>query len=315
MDYKIRKEVIHAGKEFKPIGNGSKVYFHFQTKLCDQDETLIDDSHKLGKPMELVLGKKFKLEVWETIVQAMAVGEIAKFSVDKSLVGSYPFVSKTLRDAGKPNSQRVHCCGTTLQNQGIGHEDLNQLIKEPQDLQFVIELLKVENAGEYERESWQLSEDEKLAAVPRLREQGNLLYQQKQYQAAADKYAEAIGYIEQLLLKEKPRDVEWNDLNAKKLPLLLNYAQCKLLLKDYYPVIEHCSTVLEFEPENVKALFRRGKAHGAVWNMKEAKEDLERAAELDPSLGSTVRATLSSISTTVKQRDAAVKEQLAGKMF
>lgn len=35
--------------------------------------------------MELVLGKKFKLEVWETIVQAMAVGEVARFTVDKSV--------------------------------------------------------------------------------------------------------------------------------------------------------------------------------------------------------------------------------------
>lgn len=35
--------------------------------------------------MELVLGKKFRLEVWETVVQAMAVGEIAAFHVDKSV--------------------------------------------------------------------------------------------------------------------------------------------------------------------------------------------------------------------------------------
>lgn len=48
-------------------------------------------------------------------------------------------------------------------------------------------------------------------------------------------------------LREKPRDVEWNELNAMKLPLLLNYAQCKLLMEDYYAVIEHCSSVLEFE--------------------------------------------------------------------
>lgn len=36
--------------------------------------------------MELVLGKKFKLEVWEVIVQKMAVNEVAKFTVDKSVI-------------------------------------------------------------------------------------------------------------------------------------------------------------------------------------------------------------------------------------
>lgn len=46
--------------------------------------------------MELVLGKKFKLEVWETIVQAMAVGEVAKFTVDKSVSISKIAAHKTL---------------------------------------------------------------------------------------------------------------------------------------------------------------------------------------------------------------------------
>lgn len=45
------------------------------------------DPQMLGQPMELVLGKKFKLEVWEAIVQQMALNEVAKFKVDKK-VGS-----------------------------------------------------------------------------------------------------------------------------------------------------------------------------------------------------------------------------------
>lgn len=48
--------------------------------------------------------------------------------------------------------------------------------------------------------------------------------------------------------REKPNDVEWNQLNQKKMPILLNYAQCKLNLKEYYEVIEHCSSVLQYEP-------------------------------------------------------------------
>lgn len=46
-----------------------------------------------------------------------------------------------------------------------------------------------------------MTEEEKLSAVPRLREEGNYLYRQKDYEAAANKYAEAIGYLEQLLLR------------------------------------------------------------------------------------------------------------------
>jgi AH receptor-interacting protein len=45
----------------------------------------------MGKPMELVLGKKFKLEVWEAIIQTMAIEEVAQFRVDKSvcLIGMF----------------------------------------------------------------------------------------------------------------------------------------------------------------------------------------------------------------------------------
>lgn len=313
--YKIKKVILNAGTEYKPSGPGSKVIFHFQTCLCDNDRTIIDDSHNLGKPMELVLGKKFKLEVWETIVQAMAINEVAKFTVDKSLVVSYPFISKTLRDAGKPNAQRMHCCGTALQAEGIGYEDLNKLIKEPCDLEFVIELLKVENTGEYEEESWQMTEEQKLKSVPYLREEGNNLYRKHQYAAAADKYAQAIGYLEQLMLKEKPRDVEWTELNKLKLPLLLNYAQCKLQTEEYYEVIEHCTTVLESDPDNIKALFRRGKAHAKVWNVNEAKADLGRVLQLDPSLSATVSNVLTHLSQKLKENDHLQWKKLQGKMF
>ncbi len=34
-------------------------------------------------------------------------------------------------------------------------------------------------------------------------------------------------------------------MRAKKLPLLLNYSQCKLCESDFYQVIERCTEVLE----------------------------------------------------------------------
>ncbi|CAL1687162.1 unnamed protein product [Lasius platythorax] len=81
----------------------------------------------------------------------------------KHLVTAYPFVSKTLREAVKPQSEKRnhHCYGVTLQNKGIGYTDLNELIKHPQDLEFTIELVKVILPDEYEKESWQMTEDEK----------------------------------------------------------------------------------------------------------------------------------------------------------
>lgn len=253
--------------------------------------------------MELVLGKKFKLDVWEVIVQKMALNEVAKFTVDKSLVPQYPFVSKVIRDQHKPHEERKHCCGMTIQNEGIGYKDLDELFSNPCDLQFIIDLFSVESSEEYERESWQLNDDEKLKAVDELREKGNLCYKQKNIPEAENNYAKAIAMVEQLMLKEKPYDTEWFDLAKYKVPLLLNYSQCKLMDKDYYTVIEHCTEVLKHDPDNVKALFRRAKAHVGAWNPDEAKNDYSRAAELDPQLSVAVQKELNSLAEEIRLHD------------
>ena len=57
------------------------MYFHFLTTT--DDGTVIDDSRKYNKPMEISLGHKFKLDCWESCLKTMRVGEIAKFAVDK----------------------------------------------------------------------------------------------------------------------------------------------------------------------------------------------------------------------------------------
>ena len=53
--------------------------FHFRTFLDNEDRTEIDDSKRLGEPFTLIFGKKFKLEVWENMIETMRVDEIASF--------------------------------------------------------------------------------------------------------------------------------------------------------------------------------------------------------------------------------------------
>merc|ERR1711981_632183 len=125
----------------------------------------------------------------------------------------------------------------------------------------------------------------------------------------SEKYAEAIGHLEQLILREKPHDDEWVELRKQKVPLLLNYSQCKLSLNDYYPVIEHCSEALEIEPNNVKALFRRAKAHVGAWNPNEAREDFAMVSDLDSSLLVTCTKELKNLERLEKDKDNADKDK------
>lgn len=87
-DALIKKQMIHSGSKYIPLVDGTKVRFHYQTKTCPEkgEQVLLDDSKKNHRPMELIIGKKFKFEVWEAIVKKMSLNEVAKFRVDKSVM-------------------------------------------------------------------------------------------------------------------------------------------------------------------------------------------------------------------------------------
>jgi len=148
-----------------------------------------------------------------------------------------------------------------------------------------------------------MDEQEKLEALPKLKDEGNQFYKEKNISKAAHSYAQALGILEQLQLKEKPGDEEWLDLADKKTPFLLNYSQCQLLLGNYYDAIEQCSQVLLRDPNNVKALYRRGLAHVKVWNPVQARDDLEKAAGEDPTLAKAVGAELQKLEEMKKEKD------------
>uniref|UniRef100_A0A1E1W8D4 Uncharacterized protein n=1 Tax=Pectinophora gossypiella TaxID=13191 RepID=A0A1E1W8D4_PECGO len=177
-------------------------------------------------------------------------------------------------------------------------------------LLYVTELLKVERADEYERDVWQMSIQERLDFIPSLREKGNNLYKLKQYDAAEEAYSQAIAICEQLMVRERKSDDEWKNLNKIKLPILLNYAQCKLVKGDYYSVIEHCNTILEYDEENEKALYRRGKAHVGAWNPDLAEEDFKRLKSINPSTANMVEKELENIKLLRKQKEAKDKNAL-----
>ena len=66
-----------------------QAFFHFRTLRLDKDgmldednlqQCVLDDSRTLGSgPFELIVGRDFKLGVWEDMVKSMRVGEIAQF--------------------------------------------------------------------------------------------------------------------------------------------------------------------------------------------------------------------------------------------
>lgn len=212
-------------------------------------------------------------------------------------------------EVSKDHEQHEHCCSLAA-IKPTGYPDLDKLSRKERDLIFEIELLSVGKPGEYKKEPWQMDSQEKLNIVPKLKQEGNQLYTTEEYKEAAEKYAQALGCLEQLCLREKPGDEEWTKLDKMKIPLLLNFSQCKLLLGEYYDVIKHTTTVLEKDSNNVKALYRRAKANKACWNPDEAKDDFKKAAELDPSLRKAIKKELEELEQIIKEHNEGDKEKM-----
>uniref|UniRef100_A0A3Q2DZ80 peptidylprolyl isomerase n=1 Tax=Cyprinodon variegatus TaxID=28743 RepID=A0A3Q2DZ80_CYPVA len=222
----IRKKLISPGRgELSTFPNGTKVVFHYRSSLCDG--TVLDDSRTMGgrsKPMELILGKKFKLAVWERIVITMRKGEVAEFTCDTKHTALYPLVSQSLRNisVGKdPLEGQRHCCGIAQihSHHSLGHKDLDHLQANPQPLVFAIELLEVS-------QQWAAS---------------------------------------------SPNSTNLN-----------------------------------------KAYYKRGKAHAAVWNEKEARADFAKVLELDPSLEASVNRELKALEERLRSKKQEEKGRYKG---
>lgn len=279
--------------------------------------------------MELLLGKQFKLPILEQCVTSMRINEISQFTVAKELVTPYPFVSQAYRKHVKSVKRKQsgietpcdedeapahRCCGMNVAS-ATGHKELDDLINNPSDLVFIIELLSIEHTDSYEKEIWQMTDEEKIQSIPKLKEQGNNLCSTGQYLEAEKKYGKALAIIDHLQMKEKPGESEWCHFDSLKIPILSNFALCKLHLEQYYEVIRHTSTVLELDVNNVKCYFRRGKAHIEVWNLDEARKDLTKAANLDASLNPTVQKELMRIDALEVQKRKEEASRLCGKLF
>ncbi|XP_040194407.1 aryl-hydrocarbon-interacting protein-like 1 isoform X1 [Rana temporaria] len=305
----VRKKIHHGGTgELPKFINGSKITFHFRTLKCDSDRTVIDDSKKVGVPMEIIIGNMFKLEVWEVLLTTMRIGEVAEFWCDVTHTGLYPIVAKSLRriaEGKDPTDWHIHTCGMAnmFAYHTLGYEDLDELQKEPQPLIFVIELLKVESPSMYKRETWALSNDEKLKAVPVLHGEGNRLFKLGRYDDAINKYREAVICLKNIQTKEKPWEVPWMKLEKMINTLVLNYCQCLLRMEEFYEVLEQTTDLIQHHPGLTKAYFLRAKANAEVWNEVEAKKDFEKVVELDPTMTRQVKKEITKLEVRMEEKE------------
>ncbi|GLC34613.1 hypothetical protein PLESTM_000217400 [Pleodorina starrii] len=150
-------------------------------------------------------------------------------------------------------------------------------------LVYEVEMINWEGIEETDndRDRGSLLFEERLERAERRREAGNEQFKEGRYKEALAKYALALSYLDEDFMYQ----LEGHYLDkaeAVKVKVHLNMAATQLKTGDYGTAIYNCGQVLNINPNDVKALFRRGKAKHALLRTEEAQQDLEAALKISP---------------------------------
>uniref|UniRef100_A0A8C2ALG6 peptidylprolyl isomerase n=1 Tax=Cyprinus carpio TaxID=7962 RepID=A0A8C2ALG6_CYPCA len=117
------------------------------------------------------------------------------------------------------------------------------------------------------------------------RERGNFYFQREEYGMAAQAYCMALDMLtthtnDSQRCASEEEDEEVNDYRVK---CLNNLAAAQLKLGQVDEALHTSRDVLFLDPQNVKALFRKGKLLSDKGEYEEAMETLKKALKLEPS--------------------------------
>ncbi|CAL5435287.1 unnamed protein product [Camellia sinensis] len=121
-----------------------------------------------------------------------------------------------------------------------------------------------------EKPFWKMDTQEKIEACERKKHEGNALFK-------AGKASKCVEFDHSFSDDEKCH------ANALRLSCNLNNAACKLKLGEYREASTLCTKVLEVDPMNVKALFRRSQAYLRTSELEKAEADIKQALTIDPN--------------------------------
>ncbi|KAJ3258971.1 hypothetical protein HK103_003112 [Boothiomyces macroporosus] len=288
------------GKEIKWT-RGINAKFHYkafayllpgQKEECRHDTDCVHKSHSFCgsdcKDEKKSDHMKNKIELMQKLLNSSKTSKDEKkgFSQLESVMRQEK-MNRELREQGKPPINFGGCCAHATPEMMDINKGLEDLIQVP--LEFEFELLEVQYPDTFEREPWEMNPYEKYLEIPKIKDQGNEFFKKGDYENADKKYDRCLLLAESLattgivldLKKEKiedekrikkglapeesiiPKDnkIELDQVEAMIQSSRLNYAICKMKLKDYQSAIQQCTKVLQNDQKCIKALFRRGQSY------------------------------------------------------
>ncbi|XP_022106769.1 peptidyl-prolyl cis-trans isomerase FKBP8-like [Acanthaster planci] len=145
------------------------------------------------------------------------------------------------------------------------------------EVTYELELLNVQPAPDLE----EMTVEEVCSTGDKKRERGNELFSRKDYSGAINSYSKALKLLE----KAKVSDDNGSKQAVMELRVKCynNLAAAQLKIDAYEAALKSCNNALEAEPENVKALFRKGKVLASQGDYEQAVKTMKEALSREPS--------------------------------
>ncbi|PFH34352.1 tetratricopeptide repeat-containing protein [Besnoitia besnoiti] len=146
------------------------------------------------------------------------------------------------------------------------------------------------------------SPEERMTFALSCKDSGNDLFKSGDNSNAKQKYQEGLKFL---------KDLDLPDAKRLRIALNSNVAMCCLKSEAWSEAIAAANAVLKEEPENVKALYRRGVARSAFGFYEEAKADLLQVARLDPK-NADARKELEKVKERISKHNEEKKKAFSG---
>lgn len=152
---------------------------------------------------------------------------------------------------------------------------------------YTTELLDVHEETDLEKYSYESRKE----VGNKKRERGNYFFERQEYNSAIQLYRRALEYLDESEggITNPTPDGELEPTNAQlqglledRIKVYNNMAQAQLKILAFEPALKSIDTVLQCQPNNVKALFRKGKILEGKADVEGAIPLLRKAATLDP---------------------------------
>ena len=129
------------------------------------------------------------------------------------------------------------------------------------------------------KDTRKLKKADRMRMLMKQKDEGTELFKGTNYAHAAMRYQKALGHAAKFFDLSTESQAE---VDAVKISLYLNLAQCFIKLEKWPKVMDNCAYALKVAPDNVKALYRRAFALEKTRRFDDAKADLKKAEKLAP---------------------------------